>query len=407
MQQNTELENFVNTQLQRGVKSAEIREQLLTAGWEVEVIDAVLNIQLVSSVADVADEETKPLNSEPVSIEGEPKSDNNTNIDDEKVLNQLEGIVEFSEKDVKSSRPIEQPIDTTYGVIKAVADAYTAIHSNYAAVAGFTLLYLIVPVIVSLAIPFFARMASIAVGGLIKLYEVVPSDAASIGIHPASLFGMVLLIGLILTFTFCLNAIVDTWVGLSINDGTEGRKSNIKQTFFAGIRRSPRVILASFLRHVFSILPMVTSFGLLLIFSPMMANLAVADWLFASILISGVIATVGIALRLILMPLVALFEPGIKPIAAMKRSNMLMKAGGVFFVLKIFLLITGISIIFSPILKTGIFTQFLPIDPTTWSTSSSYDSPVNLPSSLIGVFLYAFLYAVLVMLYRNRKAVKG
>lgn len=316
-------------------------------------------------------------------------------VDSEAVKQQLigsgwgEAIVNEAIRDVTEQQQVQSPIaagattnvvaSEAYGVMEAIKDAYRALEINA------------LGVIAMLGIGFVATVVAVVlavVAGIGTVFMVI----ASSGSGSSQPFVMLLLMFLLYLIVFSfVSAFTQALIGLAVNDGAEGRKSNIKNVVLTAAKRSLRVLVATVLCALVATGPALLALILGLTLAAAAPGLAMISYLLA---IVAIIAGPLIALRLLLMPVVALFETDLALTSLFGRTRQLMKNGGSWFIVKFILVVMAAVIVLSVVLPS----------------ESELEDASMLSSLMVGIIaaVFATFYsAVLVVFYRNRKAVRG
>lgn len=178
---------------------------------------------------------------------------------------------------------------------------------------------------------------------------------------------------------------------LVVSDGAEGRTSSVGELFKTGWQRLWRVVLAGLLFLVVLVGPMVVLIALATIISLGVPSGSSVSSAFSILVFLGGVLYIGyviiLTLRYALVPYVAMFEPEVPVTKTLRRSSELTDDGGKLFIVKLIAMLIVVSVLISFIA----------------------DAIAN--SSILGYILNALVSAlfsaVMVMLYRNRRAVKG
>lgn len=281
----------------------------------------------------------------------------------------------------KSSGPeAASPAESNnYKVFTAVGDTLRAIKQNLAT-------YL-ASILVGLGI---AVVAAIIFGVLLLsgLAALLPS--AGSGYNAAGLvflgLGAVLMTGLYIAIgAFLLN-----YMSLAVNAGADGQKTGVGQTIKESFHHLKRVFLAQLLLVSVLCLPILATLSVFfMVFTPPDASMI--GWAIL-LVIAAMIVFYILLFRFMLAPYVALFEPQTPVLKTLSRSRQLMVGGGQWFVFKGTLLMIGLFVVIA--LITG-------SDPQDSASVGSILS--NLLTSAISLVASSCL----VLLYRNRKQVKG
>lgn len=281
-------------------------------------------------------------------------------------------------------QPPSQPAElSNYGVFKAIGDAVKAINNNLLAVIA----ALVVTVILSAAVVLLS----------VLLLAGVVSAQNQLNVSPqAFITSMIIGIVLYIVVSALVSAFYTNFVALAINEGAEGKTSNLKEVFSRSLRSVVRVTLASLLVGAVIAGPIV-AVGLLLALLALSGGNGTGSTV-ALITLIPLLAFIWViiaVLRYALTPLIALFEKDVPLTKTLGRSKHLLQHGGQWFLVKGFFLLFVVSIILSSL--TGDSLQDL--GQQTGST--------NVLFNILAVLLGLIVNGVMVMLYRNRRAVRS
>lgn len=277
---------------------------------------------------------------------------------------------------------------TKYTLSQGIREALSALKTNLGAI----VLALLISVGVS-AIAFFV-LAVVALGSL---------NRASLDTFSPSTFTGTLLVAMAIYIVLyaCISAFVASMTAFAIADGADGKKGSISQYIQSSLQRIGRVITTSLLVFAVIIGPYFL-LALVLFASITHRNQEIGGFngLVILLMIAGLVWMIIAALRYGLAILVAIFEPDVPVTKTLGRSQQLLQNGGQWFLVKGVLLITLIYIVLAA-LTGGLATT------STSDYGSNSHSPASFVLNLFGLFIGILAQAVLVMLYRNRKAVRG
>jgi uncharacterized membrane protein len=175
---------------------------------------------------------------------------------------------------------------------------------------------------------------------------------------------------------------------LALAAGVEGHHIGIGAVLSEGIRRMLRIVLANLLVIAVIALPVV---GLIVIGSFTSRDAGASRMLYYLLPLITIIWTIIAMLRYSLAAYIALFEPELPLFAILSRSNQLLKGGGQWFVVKGVLLIFLVAIIMSIVTRQSL---------------SELTASSNLGVVLVFLIMSLLANGSMLMLYRNRKAVK-
>lgn len=347
MNEKDTLRQYIEVQLASGVSAGSVRQQLVGVGWDPAMVDDVFNgLNQPSEVGTTVQPSPQPL------------------------------------QQLTHDYSLQSQASEKYGTVDAVKDAYRALRANIVAVG------------VSLVVG-FAFVLGIVILAVFVGVALVFAAAGSFANESAGLGWMVLvfllLFGVFTVVNALVSAFVQSIVGLAINDGADGTKSNLKMLVFTAIKRSPRVLLAIIICSLAAMAPIALALVLTLILSAISSSLAFIGYLLA---IVAIISVPILLMRLILTPVVALLEAEVPISGLIGRSRQLMRDGGSIFMLKLFGLAVLVSILISIITPSE-------SELEEASTLTTY------VVSAIGIVFYLAVSAVLIVFYRNRRAVKG
>lgn len=364
MNQKDTLTPYIESQLKAGVSTEAILGQLVANGWTPEVVSETIAgltqaPQPIAAAAPVLPTQPQPT------LNG--------------TESQQAALADQAQPQVVTG--VSQTGSEGYGVLAAIKDAFAAIKANVTSVSimmviGFlsTLLGMVAVIFILVAFVFAAGASGMAQGW-----------------SATSIFPLLLLTALITVLIGALpTAFTMSVVGIGINDGAEGKKSKIVPTIVAGAKRMPRVLLAIVMSAAISMIPAIVAMVLIFLLSALLPNLSLLFFLLALV---AVIAGPLLMIRLLIMPIVALFED-IPMSGLYSRTRHLMRDGGSGFVLKFLGLFFAVAIVLTVVLPSE-----SEIDQA--STLTSY------AVGIVGAVFYMIFGAVLVMFYRNRKAVRG
>lgn len=346
--QTSQLHTYIQQHMHAGTSVDDIRKPLLEAGWDPKMVDDVLQ-QYTTPESD------KPVEQTPVQP-GQP------------------GIV-----------PAATP---KYKLFQSISDTVKAIKQN-ALTFFLSIIIAFVGVILILTVP--AMIFGIVMGGRAGESSIfTPFDSAATFI--------IFFIGILL-FGALLNALVQTVASVSLNDGAEGRKSSLKDVFRYSLQRVLKVVLTNLLVGIIVVGPLIfiAVIGFLSLLTQINsgggsgAGAGAAIGLALASLLAVVWMLIAM-LRFALAPIVAIFEPEVSVVQTLKRSYHLLQQGGQWFILKGVALILLVAIIVSAI---------------TGQDVNELQSSDDWFSNVVFLIMEVFVVGSLVMLYRNRKAVKA
>jgi len=238
-----------------------------------------------------------------------------------------------------------------------------------------------------------AVVVSILTGAL--LITVVLAAAVSIPLasrtNPGAVIGVIVMVVALFTLWYAFSgAFMLSFTALALYAGAGGQKSTIPETMHEGFVRMKRVVVAGILVVAVALWPLIATIaaGFALYNSggaaatpwPFLIGIAAIIWLYIALL------------RYALAPYVALFEPDVPVMKVLSRSKQLMLKGGQWFVVK------GIGLIFLVSILLGM---------VSGSQLRVQSGSSNLVVNVVSIVITILANGSLVLLYRNRKMVRG
>ena len=270
-----------------------------------------------------------------------------------------------------------------YTLRLSISETIDAIKKNLTTVAGSILVAILLTIAVSAAFALIVGSSLLA--------------TMSDGFNPAAFgVGFIILVLLAVVAFALISAFINIFISLSVNDGADGKKSTIGDVFKRSQKYVIRVIKTEILLAVVVGAPLILSaaFNLTQLGNSRSFESVVAySGLMFFAVIAGTIWAIIALLRYCLAPIVAIFEPKVPVKQTLARSKHLMEKGGQWFVVKFIGLCLLILIVLSILFSS---------EQNYQGYGQNDNSFMDLLNSLLGIFGTAML----VMLYRNRKAVR-
>jgi hypothetical protein len=270
-----------------------------------------------------------------------------------------------------------------YKLRDAFKDTYAAIKNNLKAY------LIIVGVAVIAAILSSLAFGALAAGFLAKAYS----------------FNALILVGIVLfVAVLAVQSVISGAMMLAVNDGADGKVGDAKTSLKTAWSLVKRLFLTNLLVAAVIAIPLFIIFVIVglqtalgnggqVVSGPNTDGNILAFLLFIAAAVWAIIAT----LRYFLATYVAVFEPEVPVTKTLSRSQELVKDGGKIFMLKL-IGVTFLAIIILSIIFGGGQSQ-----STTNSLGGNSENPfVNFLTTLVSLFMSA----TIVLLYRNRRAVK-
>lgn len=364
-----QLVDYIKQHLNQGVPEDNIRQALRQHNWDEELVNkAFLSVNAPTPPSVYQPPQPNPASYQALATQT-PE------------LGQQTGQVQSSAPQATQQPQAEPLAPKKYSVFRALGDTFRAIRKNAAA--------FLLAVVVSYAVAAGSLfLISLLISKL--LYGQFGLLFASTSKLLTVLFGSLILYTLWYAFAY---AFVLAATSLAINDGSEGRKSSIGTTVSNSFARTGRVVVANTLFSLVSFWPIV-----LIIFLPIIlltsghtggsSSLILVPILLLVAVIWAYIATIRFALA----PYVALFEPNIPITKTLGRSKHLLLKGGQWFLVKGFLLLLLIVIV---------------IAVATHQNLPELMNSNNIAINIVLIITSIVVNGALVMLYHNRKIVRG
>jgi hypothetical protein len=263
-----------------------------------------------------------------------------------------------------------------YTVMRSISDMFEAIRANLSAY--------IMSIIFSVLAAFVGVGVTIA-PVVTVFFSLAHKETISTGTITTLIVGAILLaiVWLAIAGTFIL-----TYVAVVLDAGANGRTTGIGKTFRVSMSRLKRVLGAYLFLVGVAIGPLILA-AFLTVFTSTFAKMA--GIVSALALLAAVIWIYVAMLRYLLAPYIAIFEPEVALSGVMSRSRKLMKNGGQWFILKeVGAILLGMALIS---FATGSFAK------------GSYGN--NAWVDISGFVVSLIVIGTIVMLYRNRRLVRG
>lgn len=269
------------------------------------------------------------------------------------------------------------PAEQKYLLFRGVADSLNAIKNNAAA--------FILGLIVSFVV---------AAGSLFALLFAFGAMLVGVLQSGEGLFALIVAAFVVYTLWFSfMSAFFMSLTSLAIKDGSENRKSAIGELFSASMKHIVRVTLANALVTTVAVWPVVIIALLPLIALAMGISMGLSSVVIIPLLMIVAVAWAIVALlRFALVSHVALFESELPLLKTLGRSKHLLTKGGQWFIVK------GVALMLVPVLGVAV---------VTGSSFEDLQSSNNLAINILFGAIAVVANGVMVMLYHNRKAVKG
>lgn len=366
------LVDYIKQHLNQGVPEDHIRQTLLQHNWNSELVDrAFLSVK----VPQTPYQPVPPYSETNVSNQPSQVNVNNWEQPNNTQVQAPNAYENINQVNTEPNAPKK------YKVFRAIGDTFKTIKSN----AGTFFLSAILSYTVAAV---FLFVISFVIGKL--LYGEFGLLFASTSKLLTVLFGSLILY----TAWYALaGAFILATTSLALYDGSENRKSSLSTILSNSFSRLGRVVLADILFCLVAFWPIVLIIFLPIIFLTSGVGGSNSSLILLPILM--LVATVWIYIALVrfsLAPYVALFEPNVPITKTLGRSKYLLVKGGQWFLVKGFLLLLLVLIILA--VATG---QNLP---------ELMDSN-NIAVNIFLIIVSLVVNGALVMLYHNRKIVRG
>lgn len=360
--------DYVNDQILAGKQPAEIRQELLAAGWDAHYVDKALSGQAAAHTHDT---------------HGRPASHQQT---------QNGAAGHPAAHDDAGIQTTTQP--ERYKVFAAIGDTISAAKANFKTIllGGIVTLALFMALAIGYTVAVYSTFAFASFGSAGYL------TTAATAVGSIGAFIVTLLVAVALSIV--IQTLSTNLMALAFMDGAEHNRRGFGEIFRTGGRSIVRVFGSYICVVLVAIAPYIIlgAIGLAVVLSSNDPYSGNANFNILLIIASfGAVAWSIVALlRYALAPFVALFEPDIPVTGTLTRSRQLLVHGGQWFLFKLVLLFIVLSIIVS-------------LMPGLLATSSEDSLPIvtTVIDTILNVSLGALAIGTLTMLYRNRVATRG
>ncbi|MBP6962671.1 hypothetical protein KBB49_03995 [Candidatus Saccharibacteria bacterium] len=367
-----QLVDYIRQHLNQGVAEDHIRQTLSQHNWNADLVDrAFLSVKAPQTPYPPA------LSYSESNATNQPSNANANNWEQSNIT-QAQAPSAYEHASQVSPEP---NAPKKYKVFRAIGDTFQAIKNN----AGAFFLSVILSYIVAAV---FLFIISFIVG------KVLYGEFGLLFASTSKL--LTVLLGSLVLYTawYALaGAFILATTSLALYDGSENRKSSLSTILSNSFSRLGRVVLADILFCLVAFWPIVLIIFLPIIFLTSGVGGSNSSLILLPILMLVAVIWIYIALvRFALAPYVALFEPNIPITKTLGRSKHLLVKGGQWFLVKGFLFLLLILILLAVV--TG---QNLP---------ELMDSN-NLVINIFLIIVSVVVNGSLVMLYHNRKIIRG
>lgn len=373
MNQNEALISYIKTQLDKHTPIDSIKQQLVGNGWNVAVVDEALR-QITP----------EPASAVPTPPVAPPESEAAMTYSAFEQPMQTQPVTQPQPIAAETvTLPISAP--EHYTLIGAIKESFSAISNNLVAVIVAGIISVVVPVIIWV-------IAAIALFSVILANSAINFMPGRGGASLGALMSLVVALIVVVFLQMLGAALAQSMLGLALNDGAEGKRSSIKHIFSTGLSRMFGVLVAIFLQGLPTLIIIIVAMTLLFVVAAAVKSLAILVFLLVPI---ALIFAALVYLYLMLMPVLALFEPETPRMQLYSRARQLMAGGGGLFVVKLFLSAILVAILF------GI------IFPEAGRQGGSIADPKSFIVTLVAALFSVLYYGILIVFYRNRRAVRG
>ncbi|MDQ3094327.1 MAG: hypothetical protein M3Q70_04105 [bacterium] len=367
-----QLVDYIRQNINNGIPEDHIRQTLLQHNWNSELVDrAFLSIktpQIPNSSALAYTDSIAVSQQNQASANSWDRSSN--------IQPQTPDVYEQTNQ--LNSEPYAPE---KYKVFRALSDALKAIKKNARA------FFLSIVISYLIAFIFLAVITFVFVMAFYGEFNLLFASTSKM---------LSVLVGFLLLYTawYALaGAYILATTSLTLYDGRENRKSSISTILSSSFSRLGRVFLANLLFSIVVFWPLVLIIFLPIIFLSSGLGGNNSSLILLPVLMLVAVIWVYVALvRFALVPLVALFEPNTPIFKTLGRSKQLLTKGGQWFLVKGFLLLILVLIILGVI---------------TGSNLQELSDSKNIAVNIFLIVLSIFVNAAIVMLYHNRKTIKG
>lgn len=360
--------NYIKQHLDQGIPEEAIRQTLLQHNWSADVIDQAFSV-------------AKPPTAYLPTIPTRPPSAYDTTSAQNWQQNDTEQDHTPNQTNYLQTN---SQAPSKYNVFRAIGDALSAIRNNAVTYSLSVIIsYIAAAVILGIVFLVIGILLPSESGMLTSASNMLPRLFVSMVVYtifyPASS-------GIVLAIT-----------SLALYAGSQGRKNSLANVFSMSFTIIGRVILAEllFIVVVFWLPALMVILPAIHMISSTISGATASISSLVLLLIATLVAIVWAYITLVrfaLVPFVALFEPNVPITKTLGRSKHLLMKGGQWFLVKGFLLLAAITIV---------------LNILTPENSSAGADVMNVVGSVIIIIVSILANGVLVMLYLNRKAVRG
>lgn len=357
-----QLVTYIQQQLANGASLEETIQALSQAGWEPGMVDQALQAMGIQ----------QPSLHQPSIRTAYGSADNNL----------YRQPATTAQQSIGSSAPTSGDMPHKYTVFRSIADSFRAMSNNF-------------PAYISAAVSSFL-IASTAL--FVIIISSTAMGAAFLGgaIGSGSIVGIVIAAVIFLALFICIYSVALAFMTAAISyplmSGAEHRQDNVLAVLLHAVKRTPKLTLANATVYLITMGPLI---GLMIL--AILASLAIHS--FASIFIvilayiGGLAWMIVASLRYALTPYVILFEENAPIKQALYKSRHLLLQGGRWFLIKGFVLVFILALLLSAATGADI--------NGTLQGSNSWGADIA------SAVLILFINNSLVMLYRNRRIIRG
>lgn len=351
-----QLLDYVRQHREHGTPESEIRATLKQHNWNDEIVD-----QAFAALDN---------NSSPTAFQT-PETDNSA-----------------SSYVAQPTQPTQVSAAQTYLLFPAIGDAIRVVQNNFKAFLIGALISVLFVVAAGIVI-----IALVLIFGLVSILSFSRGGVQEFNSGMAGVFIAIfiasLLLGALLK-AFMLNM----WAFIA-NDSIEHRQSDMKQVISLSTKNLVRTTLANILLSAAYIIPILLGLVLLILAITMRSQ--------TLIILFSIIALIGwwwgvvyTYFNFTLVPIVAIFEQERPLMGLFARSQHLLVHGGKLFLLKALLLLIGVSILNNVLLES-----------LRGQDASTLPVALAIISWVFAMGIDIISSVTLILLYRNRRAVRG
>lgn len=368
-----QLKQYISSHLQAGTAADAIRGELLRAGWPADMVDeAFTQLKGISLPAPV----TAP------DSEGESAASPGP----EQQAPATEAAAHQEQQQPPDQAQSDMQVPQKYTVFRSIIDGCKAMKHNFPAYLSATVSSMLI--------------AGVVIEAFTAVVAIILLKAAEPLLRGSALTGLVVSLGIIMGLSLIFYAIAYSFMTAAISyplmSGADNKQDSVFAVLLHALRRTPKLMIVNATVYLIAIAPFFLIFILLLLLlfvhvgsgAGATGRLLLVPLLEIAALIWAFIAF----FRYSLTPYVVIFEEKDTIRQALKRSNHLLSGGGKWFLFKGSVLVIVVVFVFLAI---------------TGQNLRQFQQSDSIMNSVFALIVLALVNNSMVMLYRNRRIVRG